>query len=123
MSALDILVFSSQWEGLPVTLLEGMAASRAIVTTEVGGIPAVVRDGKEALLVSPQDADALAHACIQLATDVEQRLSFWRAAMTRVRTAYSISSMVDRTMSLYTALLESEGLGQLSRSLNRELVQ
>jgi glycosyltransferase involved in cell wall biosynthesis len=123
MSALDILVFSSEWEGLPVTLLEGMATSRAIVATAVGGIPAVVRDGKEAILVPPKEPNALARACIQLASDPELCVSLGHAALTRATSAYSISSMVDRTMSLYKNLLESKGLWQLSQAQNQELVR
>ena len=115
MSALDILVFSSQWEGLPVTLLEGMAAARAIVATTVGGIPAVVEDGKAALLVPPADPEALARACIQLASDTEQRLSFGQAGLERVTSAYSISSMTDRTVSLYEMLLAEKGLVEKSK--------
>ncbi|MBT3313604.1 MAG: glycosyltransferase [Anaerolineae bacterium] len=122
MSALDILVFSSQWEGLPVTLLEGLAASRTVVATDVGGIPAVVQDGKEALLVPPINPDALARACLQLASDTELRLSLGQAGLTRVTSAYSISSMIDRTVSLYKTLLTKKGLEQLLSTQEKELV-
>ncbi len=106
MSMLDVLVFSSDWEGLPVTLLEGMAAERPIVATNVGGIPAVVGESDSALLVPAADPEALARACVRLATNPELRLGFGKAALRRVTSAYSITAMIDHTVSLYDMLLE-----------------
>lgn len=108
MSMLDVLVFSSDWEGLPVTLLEGMAAERPIVATEVGGIPAVVGDVDAALLVPAADPEALSRACIQLATDGELRGSIGQNALNRVRSAYSIDAMLDQTVALYESLLAKD---------------
>jgi glycosyltransferase involved in cell wall biosynthesis len=110
MSMLDVLVFSSDWEGLPVTLLEGMAAERPIVATEVGGIPAVVGESDAALLVPAADPAALARACVQLATDPELCRGIGQAALNRVQSAYSIDAMLDRTVALYESLLANAGV-------------
>ena len=120
MAALDVLVFSSQWEGLPVTLLEGMAASCAVVATAVGGIPAAVEPDKTAFLVPPADALSLARACLRLASNPELRLTMGRAGFAHVTANYSITTMIDRTVSLYGKLLHGRGMGQLIPSQTRE---
>ena len=113
LAALDVLVFSSLWEGLPVALLEGMAAARPIVATNVGGIPEVVLPNKSALLVPPGDAHALAQACLRLASDSTTRHSMGQAGLERVVARYSIGAMIDHTVALYAKLLQERGLGQL----------
>ena len=113
LAAVDVLVFSSLWEGLPVALLEGMAAARPVVATAVGGIPEVVLPDKSAILVPPGDADALAQACLRLASDSATRRSMGQAGFERVVARYSIDAMIDRTAALYAQLLQERGLGQL----------
>jgi glycosyltransferase involved in cell wall biosynthesis len=58
LPAFDVFALSSLSEGMPVTLLEAMAASVAIVSTAVGGIPEILRDGEEAILVPAREAAA-----------------------------------------------------------------
>ena len=110
LASLDVLVFSSLWEGLPVTLLEGMAAAKPVVATSVGGIPDVVLPEKTGLLVPPSDAEALAQACLRLMADDKIRRAMGQAGLERVRTQYSMRVMVDRTDKLYTKLLRETGL-------------
>jgi glycosyltransferase involved in cell wall biosynthesis len=112
LSALDVLVFSSQWEGLPLTLLEGMAAARPIVATAVGGIPAVTDNGKTAVLVPPRNPAGLARACIELATDSKRRLALGQIGLKRVQEKYSLQVSIERTLSLYETLLQEKGLWQ-----------
>ena len=104
LAALDLLVFSSQWEGLPVTLLEGMAARKAIVSTAVGGVPGVVKDGESALLVPPADAQALAQACLRVLREPALKDCLGAAAFERVRARYSLEAMLKRTTDLYEEL-------------------
>ena len=109
MSALDILVLSSKWEGLPVTLLEGMAARRPIVSTAVGGVPNVTANGEAALLVPPQDSFALANACIKILQDPLYAQSVAAAGFERVKKYYSLDAMIGKTLKLYEYLLEHHG--------------
>jgi len=113
LAALDVLVFSSLWEGLPIALLEGMAAARPVVATAVGGIPEVVVPDKSAFLVPPGDAVALSQACLRLAADSVTRHSMGQAGLERVVARYGIDAMIDRTAELYAKLLQECGLGQL----------
>jgi glycogen(starch) synthase len=66
----------SRWEGLPLVCLEAMASGRPVVATAVDGIPDAVRDGETALLVSPEDPDALARALAALIGDPGRRARF-----------------------------------------------
>lgn len=79
----SIFVLSSSSEGLPVALLEAMSLGMAIAATEVGGVPDVVDDGVEALLVPPEDPPALAEALGRIACDDALRERLGRAAQAR----------------------------------------
>jgi glycosyltransferase involved in cell wall biosynthesis len=104
MAALDVLVFSSRWEGLPVTLLEGMAAGKPVVSTAVGGVPGVVGDTESTLLVPPGMASLLADAVVRVLRDPELARQLSAAAKARVREKYSLDSMLDQTLALYEEL-------------------
>ena len=60
LPAFDVFVLSSRFEGLPIALLEAMATGVAPVATRVGGIPEVITDGQDGLLVDPGDPATLA---------------------------------------------------------------
>ncbi len=101
MAALDVLVFSSLWEGLPVALLEGMAAALPVVSTAVGGVPGVMIDGETGLLVPPSSPEALAAACVKVLQDAQMAASISAAARHLVEERYSIQSMIQKTIDLY----------------------
>lgn len=109
LQAMDVLVFSSKWEGLPVTLLEGMAAARPVVSTAVDGVRDVVQNGVNGIL-SPADPQLLAQACIRLADNSALRLSMGNAGKKLATEKYSIISMINRTVSLYERLLDAKGI-------------
>jgi glycosyltransferase involved in cell wall biosynthesis len=111
MAAIDMLVFSSRWEGLPVTLLEGMAASRAVVATAVGGVPGVMIDGQTGVLVPAGEPPALARACVHVLGDEALRGQMGQAGRARVEAHYSIDSMVQQTARQYEEILSQRGLG------------
>lgn len=104
LAALDALVFSSRWEGLPVTLLEGMAAGKPIISTAVGGVPGVVADGDSTLLVPVGISSLLADAVVRVLRDPALARKLSEAARARVREKYSLDSMLDRTLALYEEL-------------------
>jgi glycosyltransferase involved in cell wall biosynthesis len=68
-AAIDIFVLPSLNEGLPLTVLEAMAASKPVIATRVGAIPSVMKHGENGLLVDPKDADGLRNAIASLLTD------------------------------------------------------
>ena len=68
-AAMDVFVLPSLNEGLPMTILEAMAASKPVIATRVGAIPKVIQDGETGLLVDPGDTDGLRSALARLLAD------------------------------------------------------
>jgi glycosyltransferase involved in cell wall biosynthesis len=101
INAADIVCLTSDFEGLPVTVLEAMALSRPLVATRVGGIPDAVAEGRTGKLVAPGDPEAFAEALIALAKAPAVRRSMGDAARTTYQERYTLEAMVER----YVALL------------------
>lgn len=97
----DLFVLSSVTEGLGTSLLDAMAASKAIVATRTGGIPEVVVDGETGLLVPPRDATALAAAIVRLLGDGGLRREMGDRGLARVRSRFSAARMVEETLGVY----------------------
>ncbi len=108
-AAADIFALPSLWEGMPNALLEAMAAGLPAVATAVGAVPEMVVDGREALVVPPGDAGALARALAELAARPARRREMGALARQRVETAYRIEATVAQTERLYDELLASPG--------------
>ena len=86
----DIFVLPSFAEGIPVVLMEAMAAEIPCVATSVMGIPELIRDEADGLLVEPRDAEALAGAVARLLVDPELRLRLGESARRRIQEQYSL---------------------------------
>jgi glycosyltransferase involved in cell wall biosynthesis len=105
LQALDIFVLPSLSEGIPMALLEAMAASRAVVASRVGGIPEIVEDGFEGFLVEPMDVNSLAGRCRRLIESPEVARKMGEQARTRVERDFSATTMADRVASIYKELV------------------
>ena len=101
VGASHILAMPSIWEGMPLSILEGMHCANAIVASNVGGIPETVRDGVDGFLTPPTDVPALASALRQLLEDPTRRQRMGQAAQERAQREFSISGMMDRYEALY----------------------
>jgi glycosyltransferase involved in cell wall biosynthesis len=110
LAALDVWVMSSIREGLPVALLEAMAAARPIVATDVGGIPDAVTDGESALLVPPGDPTLLANGILRLLSDSDTASRLGAAARHRAEVDYSIESVARRIEQTYRSGLAARGV-------------
>jgi len=97
----DLFVMSSVTEGLGTSLLDAMACSRAIVATRAGGIPEVVEDGENGLLVPPRDHAAMAQAIVRLLKDETSRRQMGDAGLSRVRSRFTVERMVAETAAVY----------------------
>ncbi|HEV7122383.1 MAG TPA: TIGR03088 family PEP-CTERM/XrtA system glycosyltransferase [Rhodanobacter sp.] len=101
----DVFVLSSIAEGMPVTLLEAMAAKLPVVATDVGGVAAVVEAGISGTLVPAGDPPALASALSTYAEDETLRRRHGDAGYARVATQFSLKAMVTAYVTLYDDLL------------------
>ncbi|MDQ3644532.1 MAG: glycosyltransferase family 4 protein [Actinomycetota bacterium] len=100
----DVFVLPSTSEGLPVALLEAMAHGKAVVASRVGGIPEIVEDGREGLLVEPGDPQRLASALARLLED--RALARTLGAAARARAAeLSPERVADRLDVLYREVI------------------
>ena len=98
-----VFVMSSRSEGLPMALLEAMAYGMAVVATAVGGIPEVVSDGVDGVLVEPGRPGDLADALVDLAADRELRERLGRAARQRAE-RLDVVEVADRLAGVYAGL-------------------
>lgn len=96
-----VFALPSHAEGVPMALLEAMARGLAVVTTPVGGIPQVIRDGENGLLVEPGDIEALDSALERLLTDPGLRSTLGRRARGTIEARYSIGATMDHLASIY----------------------
>ena len=101
LAAADLFTMPSLSEGLPLALVEAMSFGLPVVVTGVGGVPEVVTDGAEGMLVPPSDAGALAAALGALLADAPRRQKMGEAARTRALRDYALSTMADRYERLY----------------------
>jgi len=81
----EFLVLPSRRENFPLVLLEAMAAGEAVLASATGGIPEMLRDGKDGLLVPPNDVEALARGMLELCGDPSLRRRLGRRAKLRSR--------------------------------------
>jgi glycosyltransferase involved in cell wall biosynthesis len=109
LAAIDIFVLSSEAEGLPVAMLEAMAASKPVIVTQVGAIPQIIQDGFNGLLVSPHDPIGLANAILMLIGDSFLREALAREAYRTVNERFSIEVVGQQMIALYDNLLEKKG--------------
>jgi len=101
VSTLDILVCASYEEAFPVSILEAMAMQKAIVSTNVNGIPEAIEDEKSGLLVNSHSSQQLADSVIRLLQDESLRREIAQNALQRVRENFSIESYVAKWAACY----------------------
>jgi len=106
LSALDLIVFPSLWEGTPLTVFEALAMGKAIVATDADGLLDVLTDRKDALIVPKANADRLADAICELLEhpDAGARLS---AESRKTGARYDIAAFVRKMERLYVMLHET----------------
>jgi len=109
-SDLDLVVCCSRNEGTPVSLIEACAAGRAVIGTQVGGIPDIIAAGVNGLLVPSGDAGALADAINELLADPARRGLMGLAGRQMVMERHSSDRMVSELKGVYTKLLEQASL-------------
>ena len=107
--AIDVLVAPSLKEAQGTSIIEAMACGKAVIATSVGGIPEVIDDGVDGVLVSPDDPEAVAAAVRRLAGADQTRKMMGAAAAKSAAAKYSFELLQKRTEQLYRSLEEKNG--------------
>ena len=105
-AAADVVALTSRNEGSPVSIIEAMAAGRAVVCTDVGGVADVVTSGVTGVLVRAGDAAALAASIDELLADPGRRERLGAAARHAVYPRYDVSRLLTDIAALYTSLVD-----------------
>lgn len=108
LSALDIFVLPSLWEGLPNALLEAMAIGLPVVATKVDGVPEAVSNDISGLLCNPKDVQALFVPIQDLVVDAELRKRIGDGAKTVIKEHFKLSNMLSRYEEAYRGVLGEE---------------
>ena len=104
MKLMDVVVLSSRAEAFPMTILEGMAAGRPIVATDVGAIGEAVSHGTNGYLVAHGDTDAMAQSIARLMTDSDRARRFGQAGQRLVAERFSLRQMIEGYERLFLSL-------------------
>jgi glycosyltransferase involved in cell wall biosynthesis len=106
--AMDMLILPSHSEGLPNVVLEAFSFGKAVVATSVGGVPELVEDGQNGILVPPGNPQSLAEAIIRCAENRMMRESFGKAARITTRSRFNFEDQAKKLESIYSDILASE---------------
>ncbi len=108
LSETDVFVLPSFAEGVPVVLMEAMAAGVPPVTTRIAGVAELIDDGVNGKLVPPGDCKSLAYAIDALLNDADMRNTFGKAGHEKVAAEFNITKESDWLRRVMTSALESK---------------
>jgi len=97
----DLFVLPSSKEGLPYILMEAMSAGLPIIATSVGGVPDLIADKTDGILVSPRRPDAIAEAIVGIVRDPAHAFALGAHAREKIKKVASLDDMVKKTAELY----------------------
>jgi len=115
LSQLDIFVLPSRMESFPMILLEAGAVGLPVIATSVGGVPEMIENGKEGVLVPPEYAEQMADAITGLIDSPELCFKIGESFHTKVVKKFSLEAMKENTLSVYKEVfLSGKQSGQFS---------
>jgi glycosyltransferase involved in cell wall biosynthesis len=104
----DICIFPSIWENFPNVCLEAMAAGKAVIGTNNGGMADMIQDNVNGLLIMPNSPTAIKRAILNLAHNPEKIASLGREARERILSAYNANKIGEETELFYQATINSK---------------
>ena len=104
----DVFVFCSFFEGLPLVLLEAMAACRPVVSVELPGLADIVQEGISGHLIKGRDADALARAVLDIVNDRERARAMGRRGRRLVSERFEMGASARELERVYESVLSTE---------------
>ena len=97
----DIYILPSYDEGMPMSILEAMSYSLPVVTTEVGGIPEIVKDNENGILIKPGDIEGLKESILKLVNDEKIRKDLGSRARDTIKEKFNIENQIYKLEELY----------------------
>jgi glycosyltransferase involved in cell wall biosynthesis len=110
MAAADLVVLPTLTEAFGIVLAEALHIGTPVVATRVGGVPEIVDDGVDGVLVEPESAEALADAIADLLDDADRRERMKGAGREKVLRRFSYRTMVEAYEALYDEALAEKGV-------------
>lgn len=104
LRAMDVLLICSDHEGIPMVLLEAMALGVLVVARKVGGMPEVIEDGINGILVHSDSPEDLGHACLSIFTNPRLRQSLTQVACDEIHLRYSTEKHARTMVELYRSV-------------------
>jgi glycosyltransferase involved in cell wall biosynthesis len=104
----DVVVVPSWDEGFSIVTIEAMAARRAVIASDVGGISGIIKDNVTGLLVPSRDIQSLTERLLWLVSDAPLRERLAMAAQREVYVKYGREQIIDRIEGVYKEVLEND---------------
>jgi len=115
LSTIDVFLLTSLWEGVPISVLEAMAASKPVVATHTGGIEEVITSGVNGYLVSARNVVSLSERIIMLLANEKLREQIGENARKSLDSRFSQENMLRDTSLLYQTILNGKGVSKYAQ--------
>lgn len=107
LSAIDIFVLTSLWEGMPISVLEAMASAKPVIATDTGGIREIVFENKTGFMVRPGDINSMAEKLRLLLINAKLRQEIGLNARNYLSSSFRLEVMVNQAQDLYSNLVRN----------------
>ena len=114
LKTFDIFLLPSLWEGFGIVLIEAMASGKPIVATNASSIPEIVENGRNGILVTPENAEAISDALKKLISEPELRIKFVKEGLKIVQEKFTIDRMINDYKKIFHELLNIKKQDQIS---------
>ena len=114
MKIFDIFLLPSLWEGFGIVLIEAMASGKPIVATNASSIPEIVENGRNGILVTPENAEAISDALKKLISEPLLRIKFVKEGLKIVQEKFTIDRMINDYEKIFHELLNLKKQDQIS---------
>ena len=104
MRTFDIFLLPSLWEGFGIVLIEAMAAGKPVVATDTSSIPEIVEDGRNGILVLPENANAISNALTKLISEPELRTKLGKEGQKIVMEKFTIERMINNYEQIFSEM-------------------
>ena len=105
--AFDCVLLTSLQEGTPISIIESLAASRPVISTDVGGVKRLIQHEKTGLLIPPRDAVATMRALMRVLDEPRSAQSWGECGRALVRAEWNLERMLEQHRALYREVLEN----------------